>query len=175
MYKKNNSSLGKSNEDFVEFDYTDKHRAKDKYVSKRKAKKILRKAGAKKATEDSGAKISSPKPNQPRKIPTNRNQPDFKSLPDDNPWEESLGTLVGEATNSVDDPTTQNVGNPSGTGPGPMRLTPGVDTGMSPFSGKSSVKTILNNPTKSSIRPKFEIPNDSEYDQDDSEYEQSYP
>tara|TARA_R110000824_G_C15088982_1_gene665146 strand:- start:557 stop:964 length:408 start_codon:yes stop_codon:yes gene_type:complete len=135
MYKKNNSSLGKSNEDFVEFDYTDKHRAKDKYVSKRKAKKILRKAGAKKATEDSGA----------------------------------------ITTGIHDDPTTENVGNPSGTGPGAMRLTPGVDTGMSPFPGTSSVKTILNNPTKSSIRPKFEIPNDSEYDQDDSEYEQSYP
>ncbi len=41
MAKKNNSSLQKSNEDFIEFDYTDKHQADNKYVSKRKAKKIL--------------------------------------------------------------------------------------------------------------------------------------
>jgi|10_taG_2_1085330.scaffolds.fasta_scaffold108857_2 hypothetical protein len=152
MAKKNKSSLGKSNDDFIEFDYTDKHKAKNKYVSKRKAKKILKKEANKnswkKAAKDAYENFN------PGPAP-----PDFKSLPNDNPWQ-----------GVVDDPTTQNVGNPSGTGPGAMRLTPGVDTGMSPFPGKPSVGTILNNPTNSSIRPKFQTdPEHDDYDLGDFE------
>ncbi len=148
MAKKNNSSLGKSNDDFIEFDYTDKHKAKDKYVSKRKAKKLLKNVGAKGTVstdiyDDQG------------------NKGNVKGT--------GPGPMIS-ALNVVDDPTTQNVGNPSGTGPGAMRLTPGVDTGMSPFSGKSSIETILNNPTKSSIRPKFLTdPEHDDYDLGDFE------
>jgi|6_EtaG_2_1085325.scaffolds.fasta_scaffold05587_6 hypothetical protein len=36
------SSLGKTNDDFIEFDYSDKHKTKDKYKSKREIKQILK-------------------------------------------------------------------------------------------------------------------------------------
>ena len=60
MHKKNHSSLGKSNDDFIAFDYTDKHKAKDKYVSKREAKKLLRQKAGHEATKESGAVSYSP-------------------------------------------------------------------------------------------------------------------
>lgn len=102
MAKKNNSSLGKSNDDFIEFDYTDKHQADNKYVSKRKAKKIL----------------------------------------------------AAEKTKSTEPMSHENMHSPIGV---PNR----------------TIKRILNQQTKSSIRPKFNTDNEHD-DYDLGDYEKSY-
>lgn len=98
MAKKNNSSLGKSNDDFIEFDYTDKHQADNKYVSKRKAKQIL----------------------------------------------------AAEKTKSTEPMSHSPIGVPNRT-----------------------IKRILNQQTKSSIRPKFNTDNEHD-DYDLGDYEKSY-
>ena len=138
MANKNNSSLGESNDDFIEFDYTDKHQADNKYVSKRRAKQIL-------ATE----KTKSTEPMSHK----NTHSP----IGADNKYvskRRAKQILATEKTKSTEPMSHKNTHSPIGV-------------------PKRTIKRILNQQTKSSIRPKFNTDNEHD-DYDLGDYEESY-
>ena len=170
MAKKNNSSLGKSNDDFIEFDYTDKHKAKNKYVSRGKAKNILKQQSVKPVAPVKPPPPTPPYPGEgfkdglrsviaPPMIP---HTPKFApAIAPSHPPLPPIRKKPGTTSVTVDD--QGNKGNPSGTGPGPL--------------GGPKNSKIINVPTKSSIRPIPIKPSTEEEDilnYESGDYEKSY-